>query len=299
VARRATGIKQLRNQNSNILLVDAGNTLTGQEIANRTQGLAMVEAMNLMGYDALALGPLELQLSEAELRAVIAQAKFKVLSANVVVQSTGQLLAEPYTVVKVGEYRVGLIGLTGADARNAALSVKDPLATAQQYVPQVAKEANLVVVLSSAGLPVNQQIAAQVPGIDAIVSAGGQPTALDQPQVVSPSKTLLVQSGYEGRWLGVLRLLLDGKGKLADYTGELWLLNQNFADDPDMVALVNQYKVQLGITPTPTATVALPPSPTRIAPTTASTRTAPVPLTATRTSLPSPYPAAPSPSPKP
>ena len=263
MARRATGLKKLRTENPNFLLVDAGNTLTGQEIANRTRGLAMVEAINLMGYDALALGPMELQLSEAELRQVIAQAKFKVLSANIVVQSTGQLLAEPYTVVKVGEYRVGLLGLTGADARNTALTVKDPLATAREYVPKLAQEANLVVVLSSAGLPINQQIAAQVPGIDAIVSAGGQPTKLDQPQVIPPSKTLLVQSGYEGRWLGVLRLLLDGKGKLADYTGELWLLNQNFADDPDIVALINQYKIQLGITPTPTATPVVATPPTR------------------------------------
>jgi len=265
VARRATAIKQLRKQNPHTLVLDAGNALTGQDIANQSRGQAVVEAMNLMGYDALALGALELELSAAELRAAIDQAQFEVLSANTVVPDTGKLFTDPYAVVKVGGRRVGLLGLTTPRTRNPDLLVKDPLAAAQEYVPQLAKETDLIVVLSNAGLKVNQQIAAQVPGIDVIVGAGGK-TVLEQPQVIDLAKarTLLVQAGYEGRWLGVLRLELDGDHTITDYVGELWPLNRTVADDPEMVALINRYKASLNVVPTPAWTVAPPPPATRL-----------------------------------
>ncbi len=253
MARRATGIKQLRSQTPHLLLLDAGNALIGQDLANLSRGLAVVEAMNLMGYDALALGASELQLSPAELQAVIAQARFKVLSANVVTPD-GKLFAEPYAVMEVGGRRVGLLGLTGAEARHSTLLVQDPLAAAREYVPRLAKEADLVIVLSNAGLTVNQEIAAQVAGIDVLVGGGGR-TYLEQPQVIGPAKTLMVQAGYEGRWLGVLQLQLDSSHAITEQQGRLWLLDRTVADDPDMVALVNRYKAQFGI---PTATPTLP-----------------------------------------
>jgi len=256
VARRATGIKQLRSQNPNLLLLDAGNALTGQDVANQSRGLAIVEAMNLMGYDALALGAAELQLPLPELRAAIAQARFKVLSANVVTVD-GKLLVEPYAVLEVGGRRVGLLGLTGTDARNPDLTVRDPLTTAQEYVPRLAQEADLVVVLSNAGLTTNQQIAARVPGIAVLVGGGGR-TYLQQPEVINPTRTVMVQAGYEGRWLGVLQLQLDNRHVITDQQGQLWLLDRTVADDPDMVALVNRYKNRAG---QPTATT-VPPTPT-------------------------------------
>lgn len=251
MARRATGIKQLQEQNPRVLILDAGNALTGQPIADRSRGLAVVEAMNLMGYHALALGRQDLALSVTELRAVIDQAQFKVLSANAVLADTGELLAEPYAVIKIGEQRVGVLGLTGLDASNPALTIKGPLTVVQEYVPQLEKEADLIVVLSNAGLDVNQQIGTQVPGIDVIVSGGGPVTALNPPQVLSPSNTLLVQAGYQGQWLGVLGLDLDDEHNVKDHAGELWKLTRVYPDDPDLVALVDRYKIMYNI-PTPT-----------------------------------------------
>ncbi len=250
MARRATGIKQLRSQNPHVLVLDAGNALTGQPLANQSRGLAVVEAMNLMGYDALALGPLELQLSEDELRAVIQQARFAVLSANVV-DSSGALFAKPYVVVEAGGHRVALVGLTRQQSAHPTLRVTDPVAAARQYVPQAAQEAGLVVVLSNAGTGVNRQIAAQTPGIAVLVNAGSQedPT---QPQAISPTRTLLVGAGYEGIWLGILRLQLDKASAITSHTGELLGLDRRVPDDPELAALVERYKAQFGIsTPTP------------------------------------------------
>ena len=60
IARRATLVKQLRQAQPGLLLLDAGNTLFGQPAADASQGKAPVDAMNLMGYTAMTLGQADL-----------------------------------------------------------------------------------------------------------------------------------------------------------------------------------------------------------------------------------------------
>ncbi|MBU0495584.1 MAG: hypothetical protein KKA73_19695 [Chloroflexi bacterium] len=285
MARRATAIKQLRQDNAAVLFVDAGNALTGQDLADKTKGLAVVDAMNLMDYDALALGERELALSVNDLRAAMAQAQFKVLSANVVLLNTDTLFTEPYAVIQVGDRRVGVLGLTGIQAQNPALFATDPLAAAQKYVPQLAQETDLVVVLSNAGTATDQQIAAQVPGVDVIVSSGSMLDP-EQQKLDSPSKTLMVQSGYQGRWLGILRLRLDSTNTISQWFVEAWKLLRTFADDPDMTALLQRYRAQY---PLPTPTPLPSPPATLVVPSPAATQPVPAP-TVEPASYPSPSP---------
>jgi len=43
-----------------LLLLDTGDALAGgKRLGDATQGQVIVDGMNLMGYDAMALGPLE------------------------------------------------------------------------------------------------------------------------------------------------------------------------------------------------------------------------------------------------
>ena len=63
VARRATTINQEKKKNPYTLVLDAGDSLVGdQDPALKTQGKSSVEAMNRLGYDAMALGPGDLAL---------------------------------------------------------------------------------------------------------------------------------------------------------------------------------------------------------------------------------------------
>ena len=56
VVRRATYIDQVRKENKNVLLFDAGDFLQGTPYFNLFKGEIEVEAMNQMGYDAATLG---------------------------------------------------------------------------------------------------------------------------------------------------------------------------------------------------------------------------------------------------
>ena len=178
VARRATTINQEKKKNPYTLVLDAGDSLVGdQDPALKTQGKSSVEAMNRLGYDAMALGPGDLALGLATLRARMAEAKFPMLSANAVVTGTADLVAKPYAVREFAGHRVAVVGLSGGNG-TTEIGVRDPLAAAQKIVPEARKEADIVILLSHAGQMIDQQIADQVPGIAAIVS-GGEGAAAD------------------------------------------------------------------------------------------------------------------------
>jgi 5'-nucleotidase / UDP-sugar diphosphatase len=243
VARRATIINQEKQKSPYTLVLDAGDSLVGdQDPARKTQGKSSVEVMNRLGYDAMALGPADLALGLNTLRARMAEAKFPMLSANAVVTGTEELVAPPYTVRELAGHRIALVGLTGGNG-TAKIGVRDPLAAAQKIVPEARKEADIVILLSHAGQQIDQQMADQVPGIAAIVSGGDSAS-----QKAWESATTGVpvyhadqaMAGHAGRMLGIGRLNFDAGGKLKSQNWQQFPLNPGIADDPTMAAWVQE-----------------------------------------------------------
>ncbi len=243
VARRATTIATERKQGGFVLVLDAGDSLTGdQDPARKTQGQSSVEMMNRLGYDALALGPGDLALGLAVLRQRIGEAKFAVLSANAVVSANGELIAKPYVVRTFGDYRVAIVGLSGGSGTRE-IAVRDPLATAQAIVPEALRQAHAVIVLSHAGPEVDRKIADSVPGIAAIISGG--PSGLADPWRSDKTGTVVYRAdeaspGHAGRQVGLARLMLDPQGKLSNQTWQRLALGPEVADEPALAAWVQE-----------------------------------------------------------
>jgi 5'-nucleotidase/UDP-sugar diphosphatase len=244
MARRATKIKEERKVSENVLLLDGGNTLFGDPLAQRTQGKAIVEAMNLLGYDAMALGDQDFRLGLDVLRQRMEEAEFPILSANVMTAGMDQLFATPYVIKKIGDHKVAIIGLTNQEATQAAggaIVVLSPLEALKHFMDEVSKEADIIIVLSHLGTEVDLQLASEVKGIDLIV--GGQSRdVLNPPLWNEASRTVIAQAGYQGSWIGVVRLDIDSQGTVASHKGEVVLLGEDFADDPEVIALLDQYK---------------------------------------------------------
>jgi len=227
------------------LLLDAGNTLFGnQPLAQQTQGQVIVEAMNLLGYDAMALGSEDFWLGLDVLRQRMEEAEFPILSANAVISGTDQLFATPYVIKEIKDHKVGIIGLTNQEAANTsgrAIIILDPLETIKNLMDEVSKEADIIIVLSHLGTVVDVQMAGEVEGIDLIVGGQSQ-DVLDPPLWIGESGPVIAQAGYQGQWIGVVRLEIDSRGKVAGHQGEVVLLGPDFADDPEMRAFLDQYK---------------------------------------------------------
>ena len=241
MARRATKIAQTRQRGGFSLLLDAGDSLTGDaDPARKSQGQSSVTVMNMLGYDAMTLGPQDLSLGLTVLQQRMAEAKFAVLSANAVISATGKLLAKPYVIREFGGHKVAIVGLSGGSGA-AEVAVRDPQETAQTIVAQLASQADAIILLSHAGETVDRQIAETVPGIALIVSSG--PFALTMPWR-SKTGTLILHAdeatpGHAGRRVGIATLTFGG-GRLIQQDWQQVGLDPQIADDPAMSAWVQK-----------------------------------------------------------
>lgn len=225
-------------------MLDTGDALVGGgKLGDKTRGEAIIAGMNLMGYDAMALGPKELGLGLDVLRQRLSEAEFPMLSANVVLSDTQELLAEPYVILERAGQRLGVIGLTrtppGPVPGVQVLNIRE---AAERYVPEVAAKAGTVIVLTNLDWGAAQLLAQAVPDIDLVIAAlpAGNPTEAVR---VQGTGTLVVtaeraQPGHSGRAVGWLEFSLQPDGSLA---GESWRTNWIFktiVDDPEMSELL-------------------------------------------------------------
>ena len=242
-------VKQERQTLSHLLLLDAGDSLFGDRfLGQQTQGKGVVETMNLLGYDAMALGAGDMRLGLDTLRQRMAEAEFPFLSANVVLSGTETLFTEPYTIKEMGDHRVAIIGLTepgAADAVQGAVTVLDPIETARRYVEEVSPKVGIIIVLSHIGVEEDMKLAGEVEGIDLIVSGAGQ-VLPGQATRNETTGTLIIQTevpspGHAGRMVGVARLQIDGQGEIEGHQWTAVSLTPDFADDPEMRTLLSTY----------------------------------------------------------
>jgi len=176
LARRASAIAAIRKNASDgpVFVLDAGNALMGYWLSQASEGALTREAMDQMGYDAMAVGRLDLTMGVAHLRAIADEASFAVLSANLVRRETGLPVFNPYIVIQRDGVRVAILGLTedvalddAPDGESYELLPYD--VTLASYLEDMAAQSDLIVVLSHVGLLDDNLLAESFAGIDVII----------------------------------------------------------------------------------------------------------------------------------
>lgn len=231
--------------NGNTLILDAGDFWQGTFASNRNEGRVIVNAMNLVGYDALTLGNHDFDHGQDVLKARAAEAWFPFLAANIMEETTGKPPAwvKPYIIKEVAGLRFGIIGLANSGtpviskpSNSQGLKFVREVDAIRQVLPEVKAKSDLVVVLAHEGLDYDQRLAAEVPGIDVIVS-GHTHVEQRQPKVVGG--TIIVHAGYKAQYVGRLILQIDPTSKrIMDYSrnGEPVAAVSNKAIPPKQVA---------------------------------------------------------------
>ncbi len=235
------------------ILLSAGDMFQGTPVSNLFHGKPVVEIMNTMSYDAMALGNHEFDWGQDILQSIISSASFPVLSANVF-ESGGRPIrgVKPYVMLKRKGLRIAVIGTTTPDTYYSSkpgnltgLTFVPP----EQVLPAIirrvrAQGASIVVALTHDGLDSDRELARKVRGIDIIVG-GHSHTVLIDP--VIESGTVIVQAGSNGVYLGVLHIAFDPKmKKILDVTrkDELRLVSPATEDrpDPNVARIVDKYE---------------------------------------------------------
>ena len=240
-------------------MLDAGDALNGEQgLGLLSKGEVQVKAMNLMGYDAMTLGSGDFVIGWDHLQDRMEMAQFPMLSANVVLSDTGELVGQPYIIKELTpEHRVAIIALTDPYAadllraiRERPVRVLDPVETARRYVDEVSQQADIILLLSHLGFDQDQKLAQQFPEIDVII--GGKSGHLFDPPIRPyPSGPVIAQAASLGKSLGVVRLDFDDQGNLIQSDGHPITLAPDVPDDPEMNKLLESYEHLIVPTPPP------------------------------------------------
>jgi 5'-nucleotidase / UDP-sugar diphosphatase len=243
LAKAATVIATLKATAPNPLFVHAGDLFNGDLyfVAGLGPGgapLLSVPEMQLLaglGLDVLTVGNHDLGLGSSTLAAVLGAAFGgggpSVLSANLDIEEAGLTgLVLPRAVKEIGGVRVGFFGMTIVDFLSQGAPFLPESYSLEGLVRLAAAEAanlrgppydaDVVICVAHLGLQLEQAIAANAPGIDAVIGAHDH-LALSEPLLVpGPGGTTVpvVKAGefYEG--VGQLTLSVEGgRVSLAGY----------------------------------------------------------------------------------
>lgn len=107
--------KEVAQQGGSVLLLSGGDINTGVPESDLQDAEPDFRGMNLIGYDAMAVGNHEFDNPLSVLRQQEKWAKFPLLSANIYQKSTGERLFKPWAIFKPQGIKIAVIGLTTDD----------------------------------------------------------------------------------------------------------------------------------------------------------------------------------------
>ena len=246
------------------LLLDAGDIFQGTPEGDLTGGAALIDLMNLVGYDAAEVGNHDLDQGIKNLASICQRAKFPLLGANLVSEKNQQLLPflSPWTIKEIKGIKIGIIGLITSRLKEVVLpsairglSARRELDYAQKYIKELQPKVDLIILLTHVGIERNRQptteddkfLADNLPEVAAIIG-GHSHTYLKNGWRSGRTGVLVCQTGAQLQTVGKLTLYLDKKTKklVKSRTRVYWLNVNEYAEDEIIKARAAYYKKLVG-----------------------------------------------------
>jgi 5'-nucleotidase / UDP-sugar diphosphatase len=235
--------KELDDAGANVVTLDAGDQFQGSLFYTTYKGKAEVEFMNRIGFDLMAIGNHEFDDGPDVLADFVGSAEFPIISGNTVIGETERLagLVKEWEILEAGGEKIGVLTVLTPDTANIAspgpnVTFRDEVEYLKDAVPRIKAEGvDKVILLSHVGFVRDQQIAAEVEGIAAIIG-GHSHTLLSNSVEGAPAYATLVenpagravpivQAYAYSKYLGDLSLTFDEEGYVAEATGDTILLD--------------------------------------------------------------------------
>ncbi|XP_072359333.1 5'-nucleotidase-like isoform X2 [Scyliorhinus torazame] len=271
VARRLTKIREIRGQEKNVLLLDAGDQYQGTIWFSYYKGTEAAHFMKKLNYDAMALGNHEFDNGvDGLLGPFLQKVSFPVLSANI--KADQQLSPQisgyyhPFKILTVNGQKIGVVGYTTKET--PILSSPGPHLIFEDEVEAVQREVdkltvlgvNKIIALGHAGFETDKEIAKKVRGVDVVV--GGHTNTFlytgkapsnnipvgPYPYMVQSDdgrNVPVVQAYAYGKYLGDLKVTFDVNGIVTKAEGNPILLDSSVPQDEMLLADVNNWKKAL------------------------------------------------------
>lgn len=227
VVRRSTFIKKVRAKHPDMLLFDCGDISQGTPYYNIFRGELEIKMMNLMKYDAMAIGNHEFDFGLDNMARLFRMAEFPVICSNYEFTDTVlEGLVKPYVVLERDGVKVGVFGVAPrleglVQAANCkGIVYNDPIEVAQQTADCLRQEegCEVVVCLSHLGIRnasgvCDENLAARTRNIDVILG-GHSHTFMEKPMAYKNAdgkEVVVFHSGKNGIFVNELKLTLTNK----------------------------------------------------------------------------------------
>ncbi len=235
VERRKKLIDLIREEEKNVLLLDAGDIFQGTPFFNVHGGEIEIKLMSAMGYDAATMGNHDFDGGMEGFLNVLPHANFPFLCANYNFDETvlaGQ--TKPYQIFKKSGIKIGVFGvgveLDGLVSRELYKETRylDPIQTAQKWASFLRHEegCHLIICLSHLGYEprlnalCDKVLATETSGIDLIIG-GHSHTFMERAEMwknKDEKSVLINQVGWAGLMLGRVDFEFNSNNELDSFS---------------------------------------------------------------------------------
>lgn len=226
-ARRMGVIANIRSEEKNVLLLDAGDFSQGTPYFNFYNGRVEMDALNRMKYDAGTLGNHEFDNGTDTLAVVLSKARFPILSSNYDVSKTPlSPYVIPYLILQKAGLKIGIMALNVnpesliIQSNYRGVVYKNPVKEAKKMSAYLKKKqkCDLVICLSHLGgdstaVDVNDFTVAHATKHIDIIIGGHSHSMLQNTKTINAAGRAIVvaQVGKSGLYLGRIDLELEKK----------------------------------------------------------------------------------------
>ncbi|MGC8733807.1 MAG: bifunctional metallophosphatase/5'-nucleotidase [bacterium] len=210
-------INNIRNQEKNVLLLDAGDFSAGTIYSNLSYGQSVVDFYNYLNYDAVTIGNHEFDFGYDNFLNIVKNLKMPVLCANA---NPLFKYTKPYVILNKNNLKIAVIGLLTPETEQITMpkalnnhEILDPIDTLNKYKSEIlSNNPDLVIALTHLGVKEDEKLAKNVDYIDIIIG-GHSHTTLYQPiNIQNNNKNILIfQTGSYGKYIGYIKLNIDNK----------------------------------------------------------------------------------------
>lgn len=232
---RSVGIKAVADlkercidEGAQVILLDAGDTLTGTKIANYKQGSTVVDLMNAVGYDAMVSGNHDYEYGYQQLLTLAEQMDFPMLGANVLSLTEQKCILKDHILIEKNGVTYGIFGLVTKSTMTInqeedveGIIIIDPVVVAKIQVEKLrAMGADVIIALCHLGIKTQNEVDSidlikKVNGIDILIDGHSHSTLTECKEANPKNDVLYVSTGSHLRAIGVI--VIDKDQKMCAY----------------------------------------------------------------------------------
>ncbi len=245
LSRRALWLDSVAKEQGPYVQLDLGDFSSTDDYTADQDTRFVWKMMERLKVDATAIGPRELT-EWSVVKGFVAKGTIPFVCSNVSLFRGGQPepIGETRHILQYQGVRIALFSLMGMEQfqsvpvdSGARFTIADPFETARRMVPELRREADLVILMSQMSTAATDSLVRSVPGID--VALYGHDAPFDN----SPSRvgqTIANRTGIGGQYAGKLVVTVDPSGRVKSFGSANRAMDKAMPQDPEIARLVTE-----------------------------------------------------------